>query len=446
MVKFLKISLPIITAVGAFASLFWFLSMWFGARGHVNAAGGYGQIIYTLFFWIPTILITIFLTICQTTKLIKRKAIFVLSCVFALPLAFMSFMLIINTPIRGWLYEDVVRSVPSITEDDRYRYELRLINRLSRNRHARLYVTDLETDTEVVITIPFTSYNFGQRRSGAYITMTPTDTPNQFIARTTNALSRNCYESFIIDIESRTAVRLLKEIPYRSFSTNIEAYWWERYRFRLYLTETYYEGERIDTEAKLLIMEYSNGIYEENRLISLRPLNNFWLNNQVRNITPLHRTEEYLDCGKSVVTREMYIERGLVVQLITRQRNHMDDWASVSHLSNSRSHTFNCDIVLFYQEGERVNAEVRLIATDRQVLEDGLNTQQQSILLPINEEILINVDTARPLEFVQWFTITPTEHPHRFILQTNENFLGDTAYTLLIDLESGTVDMLMVQS
>jgi len=168
-----------------------------------------------------------------------------------------------TAPINGWLNERTFRSGSNITADGRYRYELVLVNLWQRNSRARLYVFDLETEENIVIPVPFSTNEiivfFHRSRRQPLIIMQATDNPRQFIARTTESLILGFSETFTIDLDSRTAVKLYRENIYRSNFVRVYADedLSPSFTVSARLVDTYQGGARIRTQVYLRAIEHS---------------------------------------------------------------------------------------------------------------------------------------------------------------------------------------------
>ena len=128
------------------------------------------------------------------------------------------------TNTGGWLTEIVTKnwhsSVPlQKTEDGKYEYQIELINHFQRNGRARLYVRDISTGEDFVISVGIRTREIGalsveyrpiseeSRLLSAWSKLTLSDTENVYILTTTERLKYDI-EAFEIDMEARTSRRI----------------------------------------------------------------------------------------------------------------------------------------------------------------------------------------------------------------------------------------------
>lgn len=167
----------------------------------------------TTYLWgagIPVLLFAILFT----TLLIKGWAPtsgidYVGICVGLVLTTLISAALIQSVNTHGWATEKIRGDSLKITADEKYEYQIELINLFQRNSSARLHLKDVGSGKELYIPIDIqTRQIVGLRVSEVnhWVKLEPTDHPSQYILYTTKDLGIT-EEKFIIDITAGTSSR-----------------------------------------------------------------------------------------------------------------------------------------------------------------------------------------------------------------------------------------------
>jgi hypothetical protein len=156
---------------------------------------------------IATITIIMLLTKSEDISSVGKVALCVIAICVAL---WCASILIINTPMAGWITEKAYSSLEQITDDGKYEYQFDLINFGQRNVKTQIRLIDMITKEEKHIPIDvnagqitFFSYNFDD----AWIDLKPSGISGIYIMKVLQRqiLKSSPSEFFEIDIEAGTA-------------------------------------------------------------------------------------------------------------------------------------------------------------------------------------------------------------------------------------------------
>ncbi|MCM3038094.1 hypothetical protein M3201_00045 [Paenibacillus motobuensis] len=190
-------------------SIVWFL---FGTTANFQRALDLTGRLTLIFFWLPS-LILVLLSIWLLHKRWDPLGGFGYGIV-----AFLIFLLLIfSCPLfegvrtSGWLYEDVRADPTRLTMDGKLEYHLEIVNLYQRNSRERLFVKLISTGEEKNIPLDINAteadgLSIGRSHWG-WVTMLPTEIPNQYLLNTTEYLDMP-EKKFLINIENGTSKRI----------------------------------------------------------------------------------------------------------------------------------------------------------------------------------------------------------------------------------------------
>ncbi|WP_270170230.1 hypothetical protein [Paenibacillus sp. SYP-B4298] len=107
-------------------------------------------VIYGIPSFIVSVLSLIWL---KKTEETNFNLLFIMKLILTILLIAGSILWVKNTNYQGWLFERVITDSRQITPDDKYEYNLELVNLFQRNSRARVYLKDIKTNEEIKINL-----------------------------------------------------------------------------------------------------------------------------------------------------------------------------------------------------------------------------------------------------------------------------------------------------
>ncbi|HHY14241.1 MAG TPA: hypothetical protein GX526_06355 [Thermoanaerobacterales bacterium] len=110
---------------------------------------------YFISVWVPTLVLMITFIFLIKKGWIPRNLILqvVITIIILIVSISVSTALFKNTTLYGWIIKQTRIDYVQVTDDGKYEYQLALTNLFQRNSYARLLVTDVSTDDEMIIPI-----------------------------------------------------------------------------------------------------------------------------------------------------------------------------------------------------------------------------------------------------------------------------------------------------
>ena len=216
----------IVAVIAVVVSMLWFL---FGSTTFFNRtpleSGPVTMLVY-LFVWTPALAFVV-----VSIRLLKKDSIpseislqIIFSTLIVIVAVFFVIFFLRITPTDGWLTEKVEKNnVLQTTEDDRYEYELAMINPWLRSSSERLYVKDLSTGEEMMISVDIGYRGIPSRPAkgqskyvsadkilwDAWVTLAPSETSDTiYILTTTERMKVPEIMVFEVNMETRTSKRI----------------------------------------------------------------------------------------------------------------------------------------------------------------------------------------------------------------------------------------------
>lgn len=169
------------------------------------------EVLTFIIYGIPSFLLIVISIILLRKRSHPSFFIYAFACLSISLFIYLSPPLFFTVDTRGWLSENISRDSLKTTFDGKYEYQVELVNMYQRNDAVRLYIKSVLTGEEKKIPINFNTNEIKGYGSGrgdwGWVTMEPTDKPDQYEVRTTDNL-RMPTKRFLIDIKTCTSERL----------------------------------------------------------------------------------------------------------------------------------------------------------------------------------------------------------------------------------------------
>jgi len=204
--KLIQIIMYVSLAISIPALIFWILGT---TAGFQRMGLDLLSTVVLAIHWVPTLVLTVFTIVSLKNGLRYKSGLYIATTIILIIISVQLFTSdTINT--YGWLRERVTSGNLHSTQDGKFEYRLDLINLFQRNSSARLFVRNLETREEKIISLPMNTRRIGGVSHGSHvhwITMEPTNVNYLYIVRTVNGIGWQLdYEAYKVDIEARTAI------------------------------------------------------------------------------------------------------------------------------------------------------------------------------------------------------------------------------------------------
>jgi hypothetical protein len=218
-------------------------------------------VIQYFFAWAPALVFVIVSVVWIIEGKTPRVATVIIALILAVPI---SFILILNTNLNGWIIPFVTKDWLQTTEDGKYEYRIELVNRFQRNDRTRLYIKDLSTGKERTMRLRRVSTDIfggvnGQgdrtrepRPSELMSTLIPAEKENVYVLTTAGGHTT----TVVLEIcTAKWTVReVLREIRYRSQSKRVNDENDDFYfSYSLQLTDTHQNGKKTDISVLIYV-------------------------------------------------------------------------------------------------------------------------------------------------------------------------------------------------